>query len=441
MKERYKNICIRVDSELKIGSGFILKSSNNYYAITALHCITDKQNLLAKEINIWSNYGDKRIEFLFDKEKQIFFDEEIDLAIIKLIGECTIDKVKTKKMDELEAVYPIIDTSEEEEKNTDLVGYPASNRMSEHISLERSKIEIKDYKFNKEIGVFNKTNCPYEGEESLDEKLMGYSGSGIFYEHNNSLFLAGIFFKYSKNKSLGKAISPIKLIELFKKYELELPNIKDSYIKIKVKEAVDKLIEKQLSKDMSLLTQCQEFKRKIDLEIEEIEKVIISLNKEKYNYPLKKYIKLFIEKLYLLSYFNRDFEINSNLSAIKIQNLSAKLFISQYDDFDEMKSEFIRFINDSEIKINKMDNIYIKDIHNIDGGDFDCTSCRYSEKNCRDKFFNKILPEFNRGKEKNEKFNIMGMDRNEKNIKVKCADCISVNKKDKLKEIGDKLWG
>ncbi|MGL5622283.1 hypothetical protein, partial [Cetobacterium sp.] len=100
MKERYKNICIRVDSELKIGSGFILKSSNNYYAITALHCITDKQNLLAKEINIWSNYGDKRIEFLFDKEKQIFFDEEIDLAIIKLIGECTIDKVKTKKMDE-----------------------------------------------------------------------------------------------------------------------------------------------------------------------------------------------------------------------------------------------------------------------------------------------------------------------------------------------------
>lgn len=443
MGDKYKNICVRVDSDLKIGSGFLLKSSNNYYIITSLHCISNgEKNILCEKIKLWSDYQENRVDFLFEKDKAIFFNEGTDLAIIELMGKFIIngDNTNIKDISELKINFPIINANKDNELDSILIGYPKSKRMTQNITLERSKIEIRDYKFDNQLGVFHKTDCFYEGGEVLDEKLVGYSGSGIFYESKGTIFLNGIFFKYIEKDSLGEAISPIKLIEVFSNHGLELPSTTDNFIKIKLKEASEKLIKKQLASDYSLYERCKEFEKNFDLEIDEIEKIIINLNKNKYNYPIENYIKLFVEKLYLLNYFSKKFNLDSNMSSIKIESLLAKIFISQYDDFDEMRSEFIRFINDDDIKINKMDNIYIKDIHNIDGGDFECITCRYLEKGIVSRVYNKILSTFNIGKEKNERFNIMGNDRNEKKITVRCADCISVHKKKKLSEIGEKLW-
>lgn len=439
MEDKYENICIRVDSDPKIGSGFILKSESNYYVITAFHCIGNNENkLLCEDIKLWGDYEENRIDFLFDKEKIYFFDDEVDLAIIQLTGKIIIDKSITEIRDisELKISPIIININKGKELNSFLVGYPEDKRLPENITLERSKIKIIDYKFDNKLGVFNKTDCFYEGGETLDEKLTGYSGSGVFYEDKDYLFLNGVFTSYKENESLGKVISPIKLIELFKYCNLENPITTDSFIKIKLKEKVDKLIKKQIRSDCTLHNLCEEFKKKIDIEIDEIEKTIISLSKNKYNNPTEKYIELFVEKLYLLTYFSKQYKLDSNISAIKINGLLAKIFISKYEDFDEMKSEFIRFINDPDIKINKMDNIYIKDIHNIDGGDFECDSCRYKSR----PLYSRILPVFNKTKEKNQKFNIMGKDTNEKKIIVRCADCISIHKKEKLNEIGDELW-
>lgn len=443
MGSNYENICVRVDSERSKGSGVIIRTETKYYVITAFHCIGNLKKMeLDKNIYIWGNKEKKKVELEFIRDGIKYTSHKCkDLAVIELTGKVivegnrkNIEEIFTNKM-------ILVDTNENEDVEALLIGFPSSKRLPENISLERDEIKLKNYRFDNEIGVFNRTNSQLEGYHLIGDKLRAYSGAGIFLGTKNAILLVGVFVEYDSDYSLGKAISPLELLEFFNYFNLEKPITTNSFIRKKIENELDNILEEE-KENRSL---CLEFKKKILLEINKIEKIINELSKSEFNYPLDEYIKFFIEKLFLLSYFEKKYELDEDLLSIKINNIFAKIFKGQSKKYSEIKAEFFHFISDSEIKINKGDNIYIPDIHEVDGGDFNCgKNCRYV-KNMRDSVSNfllktKILPNFFEKDKKEEEFDFMSKQKNEKKIVIKCGGCISIDKKEILGKIGDKLW-
>lgn len=449
---KYDTICVKINSKENTGSGFLIKSPNNYYAITSFHCIGDEKKMeLNSDIKIQGNKENEVIEFYFEQSNIKFFphvDEElnIDLAIIpllekvKIIGEVNreenIEKYVSKKL--------VIDTSINSETNPNLIGFPINKRDEKNPSLEREYIKIEGYKFNKDIGTFTKSNIYHDGGQSFDERLDGFSGSGIFLETESLILLQGIFNTHNKRKSLGNAISPMKLRELFKISDLEVPPTLDSFFQLKLEEILTNLIEEERKEDPSLFSMFEEFKEKIILERYNIEKIIKGLSIESFHNQKEKYLELFIEKLYLLEYFKKTYSLNKNTLSIDLEKMSAKLFKSNYDKYPKIKAEFIRYIYDSRIKINQGDNIYVKDIADYDEGDFNCENCCYlmeKDEQFIEKDINtKILNNYVSTSKESNSFNIIE-GKNRKELIIRCADCISTGKKKKLEKREGKLWG
>lgn len=448
MSDKYNSICVRVVSDKELGSGFLIKSLNHYYVITAFHCIGDKYKMeLYDDIQVWCNQGSEKVTFYFDRNDIKFFphiDEtkNIDLAIIQLSGKvmlCGKEK-KIESIDDYNNNSLVIDTNLNKEIDIKLVGFPKSNKREGHLTLERATEEIKKYCFDKEIGSFYKSDYNFKGDQTFGEYLKGYSGSGMFLEIENTILLVGIFIKYKSGENLGTAISPIKLIELFKLKGLELPITTDSYIQIKLEEIVNTIIEEELVENPSLKLKCNKFKEKIYNNKEKIEKIAKGLSKKNYNKPIEKYIKSIIEKLFLLEHFGIEYNLDGKKLSINLNEISLKIFQCEETRYKIIKSIFTRFRIEEWEKISEKERIYIKGISNKDNSDFKCGSCPYEseKKSLVSLIKNKILPNISRNSSE-KGFDIIEGD-NKKQLEIRCGDCLDLDKRDELKGRKSRLW-
>lgn len=453
MDDKYNDICVRVDSGERIGSGFLIKSPNNYYIITAFHCIGNKESMeLFDNIQVWSNQAKEKIEFIFRKEEIKFFPnstddaENIDLAIIPIDMDVKIEG-SDEKIEDINGYgesYLVIDNNLKKKDSLKLVGFPEYTRGKYDIDLEMEDLEIKNYRKNREVGKFSETNFSYSGSQSLDDKLNGFSGSGIFYESDNLLILEGIFVKYKEENDLGGSISSTKLIELFEFSKLELPYNEDSYLLEKMTKTLEITLQQLKGKDPT--SQIEEIEIKIKENFKKISLVIKCLTEEGGFINREEYIEIVLEHLCLLQYFDNEFKIKEDRISIEInESFLSKIFKSRYkDDFPLIKVELNKFINEKKFKVEELEHIYIRGIENLDGSPFQCDRCPYYTdipKSIRDKieqgmYSKDILIDFMNSDNSSDL--LIGM--KQKKVRIKCAECISIGKLDRLKNRKEELW-
>lgn len=460
MYDKYNNICVRVDSLKKIGdsiknigSGFLIKNpKNDYYIITAFHCIGNEKKMeLFDNIQVWSNQAKDKIEFIFRKEKIKFFPnsidgtENIDLAIIPIDREIMING-KNENIEDINdygANILIIDRSLKQKSNLKLVGFPEHRRYS-RIDLQIEDLDIKNYRMNDEVGEFTKTNFNNVGGQTLDDKLDGFSGSGIFYESDSFLILEGIFVRYKDEKDLGGAISSTKLIELFNLHGIELPYNEDGYFLKKMNDTLNNMLQQLKAKDPT--SEIEKIENEIKTNFKKIIFMINSLTKEDGFIKPDEYIEVVLEHLCLLQHFENEFEIKEDRISIEINgSFLSKVFKSKYkDDYPLIKVEFNKFINEKKFKIENLDHIYIEGVNNLDSSPFQCDDCPYHNnipEGIRDKVEKGILSEdilvdFMNSDNSSELLE----GRKVKDIRIKCAECISIGKLDRLEDRKEKLW-
>lgn len=454
MNERYHNICVRVDSDKTLGSGFLIKSPENYYIITAFHCVGNKENMkLFDNIYVWSNKDKEKVSFIFRKDKIKFFPNStddkvnIDLAIIPIDKKVKVNgrEENIEDINNYGGNSLIIEQNLNSRTSLKLVGFPEYMRDKDNIDLELEALEVKNYRTNSEVGKFSETDFKHSGGQTLDEKLDGFSGAGIFGEVGNLFILKGIFVKYKDDKDLGGAISSTKLLELFKYSQLELPYNEDGYLLEMMNNTLKAILQQLEKKDPT--SEIEEIEKEIKGSLKKISLMIKSLTEEERFINRDEYVKIVLEHLCLLQYFENQFKIKEDRISIEINDsFLSKVFKSRYkDDLTLIKVELNKFINEKKFKIEDLEHIYVEGIYNLDSSPFQCEKCPYYSnvpEAIRDKVEKGMLPEDILDDFMNsDNSSDLLEGRKPKNIRIKCAECISIGKLDRLDDRKEKLWG
>lgn len=431
MKNEYNYICLRVDStddKKNSGSGILLHSENNYYVVTAFHCIGDKETQsLYKDIEVWTNINEEKIRFSFVESNIKYFakDRDVDLAIIVLNQEVEVDGFK-KNINELEDFKNklIIATNINDSQELKLIGFPEKKRDSGKISLEMDSISTRDYSFTEGTIRIKNIDYNYDGDLTLDDAIGGYSGSGMFAEINDSILLTGIFTEYKSEKGYGDQINVKTLIELLKNFNLKIPLTMNGEFSYNLEKKIE-----ELSKDLT-----ENYKELLGLN-KSFQDLISFFKNEKNINQLERYLikegrKEIIEDelertlifLSILKMLNLNFEVNNHY--IKSDEKNNIIFKSKNDKYYRaIISELYEYLNSIENRELKCKEIvYIADIVGIEGSHFNCCKCDdMRPMEGTNKLYNffrkrkKLIPE------KSENF--LTLEIQNKNTVFKCGEC------------------
>jgi len=427
MINKCKGVALRVDNKdaSKVGSGVMLKSKNNYYVITAFHCIKNKEGAaLLETINIWDDIDGNKLTFKIDAI--YYFKDQIseltDLAIIKLIN-TVIYKDKEYEINDLSQYKKnklILQNGSRRLDCIDMVGYPEYTRDNNALSLERESFKLKRFRSDE-----NKFKISDIEDDSgrINSRLEGYSGSGCFEEKGNLMILDGIFTEYDTGKKVGEGVSSKKIEELFDRYNLEKPILFGNYIEEKIRDKLEVIYNKELE-DKASDEVLNNFKEFIESNIIDLKKFISNIDLESYRIDLDEYIEYTLTTLYLLEHYKIDKEIDVYRKVIKINKFFTKPFIkSEMESRKFFEGKYERF-KKYEV-INDKERIYIK---GYKGEEFSCCDCKYESKN---RILRKLISIKSKG--------LLG-EKSSENIEKYCGDCIKLNEKNNLKSKVNKLW-
>ncbi len=171
IEDEYDKLAVKINSNGINGSGCIIQPTNSdcTYIFTAKHCLTEDGQVDNDKIEI---SGSNRIDEGSFKIQDVYLDNELDIAVIKINR---LQKIETSLFKE-----------PEKELSTYLYGYPKllkgkSQILSCKISFDRdnySEIEL--------------SQSQVTFEKNSPDTLKGFSGSGIFHEVSDKVSIVGI---------------------------------------------------------------------------------------------------------------------------------------------------------------------------------------------------------------------------------------------------------
>jgi uncharacterized protein YkvS len=226
IEDLYNRYAVEVISKASEGSGCLFQSYHiNYtYVFTAKHCLTndnncDKESIIVRQIN--KNYEYEEFEII-----DVFLDSEYDIAIIII-----------NKIEKLPILNKII---LQKDSKVTIYGYPALLKKERE---KRQDINCSISFRREEFDELQSQNITFTYENSVPENIEGFSGSGVFYEEKDQLFIYGILIQLKGFDGAYNCLCSIK-IEKFENLiqinNLESINSGDSF--------------ETLNKDYSLIT-------------------------------------------------------------------------------------------------------------------------------------------------------------------------------------------
>ncbi len=226
IEDKYKELAVKIENDGINGSGCLYQTDKEYsYVLTAKHCIIkkDKDDFDKEKVKITrNNNSDCRLTVL-----EIFLHDIFDLALIK-IENVEFDTVKIHKPEKSQKVaiygYPNKLKSEDEKRNN--LECEVSFRHDNYFEVKADDIQ-------------------FTFEDSVDENIIGLSGSGSFIEKENELFLTGIFTRLKTENGAYNKYCVFNL-DLFNdiaiKNDLALLNNNELILNKKLPEELDKIL-------------------------------------------------------------------------------------------------------------------------------------------------------------------------------------------------------
>ncbi|RBW68219.1 ABC-three component system protein [Bacillus taeanensis] len=192
----YEKLAVQIHCIDSCGSGCLFQPhTNDYsYVLTAKHCLEGKedvpQEFNLKDIKIFQFNGDNEIQL---KVLDYYLHDSYDLAVIKI--------------EYIEEVPIILVSKPIENSNLGVYGFPniledpdtkwMGQKLSCSLNFYHKIHKIIEFIPHTEISdVFNTTS----------ETIVGLSGSGIYIERNNRLYLTGIFTELKEGSGAYKSL-------------------------------------------------------------------------------------------------------------------------------------------------------------------------------------------------------------------------------------------
>lgn len=214
---KYRGLAVRINCIDYGGSGCMFQpfTAEYSYVITAKHCLegTDEtpQTFEKTDIEIFSHIRETKLTVI-----DYYLHPEYDLAIIKV--------------EYINGIPGILITIPRENKNVGLYGYPNLLDEDEETAKMGQYLDCKTYfNYSNEKLIEFRSNTPISNRiNSVNKTLGGFSGSGIFYESNNNIYLMGIFTEIKEVEGafdalLGYDISAVNEILLENQLHLLIP--------------------------------------------------------------------------------------------------------------------------------------------------------------------------------------------------------------------------
>ncbi|MEF7658505.1 ABC-three component system protein [Bacillus thuringiensis] len=205
---KYEQLAVKIHCLKFNGSGCLFQpfTTEYSYVITAKHCLegTDDipQCFSANDIKIFT---DKDGTIGQIKVLDYYLHNQLDLAVI------TVEYV--------DGLPSTLVTIPKENQVVGVYGFPniLKNDIESNISGHRLKCTLNFLYPNKNIIEFTPDSDVGNIINTINETIVGFSGSGIFYEKNDNLYLTGIFTELKEengafNSLLGHDISAVNQI-------------------------------------------------------------------------------------------------------------------------------------------------------------------------------------------------------------------------------------
>lgn len=213
----YDKVVIKIEYEGSYGSGILISDTKktNSYLITAWHCLKKQTDISYEKIKIFRQVaGDIKEISLNFREKTIFRESDIIIFTIEFLDD----------IPEYQIIEPEI------KEKVAIVGFPnALNSVSSNIKRYLLRGVINDIPGQSIIQI-NSDRSLETYESTASQNVSGYSGSGIFIEGDNRIYLCGILNELCSPEGAFSAINGISIFriddELFKEKNIHLPNIR-----------------------------------------------------------------------------------------------------------------------------------------------------------------------------------------------------------------------
>lgn len=206
------------NSDAFIGSGVVIKSLsyNKLYLFTAKHCFSNfnDESTLSFKIEFWDSETDTFSDYLFEIEKtKVVYDID-DLTVIEIMINDPRPNIETIKL--ATGLPPLLE-------HFTIAGFPdgSGNRFKTN-DCTFDSVNHKTL-FTKVHADLLQTN-----DTSANESTTNHSGSGIWFEHNNSIYLTAIMSEFCIGNPAFESFKLSNLLssELkneFDFYDLSLP--------------------------------------------------------------------------------------------------------------------------------------------------------------------------------------------------------------------------
>ena len=213
----YDKVVIKIEYEGFYGSGILISNTQktNSYLITAWHCLNEQTDIAYEKIKIFRQVeGCIKEIFLNFREKTILKENDIIIFTIDFLDD----------IPEYQIIEPEI------REKVAIVGFPnALSSVSSNIKRYLLRGEINDIP-SKSIIQINSESSFEIYESTASQNVSGYSGSGVFIEEDNRIYLCGILNDLCSPEGAFSAINGISIFriddELFKAQNIHLPNIR-----------------------------------------------------------------------------------------------------------------------------------------------------------------------------------------------------------------------
>lgn len=213
----YDKVVIKIEYEGFYGSGILISNTQktNSYLITAWHCLNEQTDIAYEKIKIFRQVeGCIKEIFLNFREKTILKENDIIIFTIDFLDD----------IPEYQIIEPEI------REKVAIVGFPnALSSVSSNIKRYLLRGEINDIP-SKSIIQINSESSFETYESTASQNVSGYSGSGVFIEEDNRIYLCGILNDLCSPEGAFSAINGISIFriddELFKAQNIHLPNIR-----------------------------------------------------------------------------------------------------------------------------------------------------------------------------------------------------------------------
>lgn len=205
IKNNIKQLTVKItvthsESKKEIGTGVIVLGNSSYYILTSYHCIFGKDDNVGVEIN----------------NINIEKDSSLDKYTLNIINIITFKKnlvlLKLVSNQDLNITKCIYLTKAIEDKTYYLRGYPKVLKGQAHnFEAQCNDNNISEIDFRMTI---QNLNAESSGDEAINY-IQGLSGSGIFFEENNNLYLTGLTNSIIGQGGAFGSVNCIKLIDLY----------------------------------------------------------------------------------------------------------------------------------------------------------------------------------------------------------------------------------